>query len=341
MPDVTQDALDTIFLEARTRNGWQAKPMPQALLEEIWNLARMGPTSANCQPLRVVFVSSEAAKQKLAPALSASNRAKTMSAPVTALFAYDLAFYELLPKLFPHDQSARSWFAGNEKTIQETAFRNGSLQGAYLMIVARGLGLDCGPMSGFDAAKLNAAFFPDGRYKSNFLCNIGYGDHSKLFNRSPRLAFEEVYRKLIAESPDAHTLHYNLGLICFKLGRMEDAESAFLKALELTQGNPKIHFYLGSIYERLQRYTTVPSPYTREHAEGFIEKSRGWWESGSEATWAIRDGDDVGPSGEAPDDVNHLVRRGAELSAWSHLDRTSAIDLPRIASIHQIKEVHG
>ena len=194
MPDVTQDALDTIFLEARTRNGWQAKPVPQALLEEIWNLARMGPTSANCQPLRVVFVSSEAAKQKLAPALSASNRAKTMSAPVTALFAYDLAFYELLPKLFPHDQSARSWFAGNEKTIQETAFRNGSLQAAYFMLAARAKGLDCGPMSGFDQAKVNAAFFADSTYRVNFICNLGYGTDEKLFPRSPRLAFKEACR---------------------------------------------------------------------------------------------------------------------------------------------------
>jgi 3-hydroxypropanoate dehydrogenase len=194
MPKVNQQALDTMFLDARTRNGWQPKPVPEVLLEEIWNLARMGPTSANCQPLRVVFVSSVAAKQKLAPALSASNRAKMLTAPVTALFAYDLAFYELLPKLFPHDQSARSWFAGNEQTIQETAFRNGSLQAAYFMLAARAKGLDCGPMSGFDQAKVNAAFFTDSTYRVNFICSLGYGTDEMLFPRSPRLAFGEACR---------------------------------------------------------------------------------------------------------------------------------------------------
>ena len=194
MPDVTQDALDTIFLKARTRNGWQPKAVPRALLEEIWNLARMGPTSANCQPLRVVFVTSEEAKQKLAPALSASNRAKMVTAPVTALFAYDLAFYELLPKLFPHDLSARSWFAGNERTIQETAFRNGTLQAAYFMLAARAKGLDCGPMSGFDQALVEAAFFAGSTYRVNFICSLGHGTDEKLFPRSPRLAFEDACR---------------------------------------------------------------------------------------------------------------------------------------------------
>lgn len=194
MPKVNQQALDTLFLEARTRNGWQAKPVPRALIEEIWNLARMGPTSANCQPLRVVFVTTEAAKQKLSPALSGGNRAKTMAAPVTAILAYDLAFYELLPKLFPHEPTARSWFAGSERTIQETAFRNGTLQAAYFMLAARACGLDCGPMSGFDQDKVNAAFFPDSTYRVNFICSLGYGTDEKLFPRSPRLAFEDACR---------------------------------------------------------------------------------------------------------------------------------------------------
>ncbi|MEZ5922822.1 MAG: malonic semialdehyde reductase [Hyphomicrobiaceae bacterium] len=194
MPKLTDKALDILFLEARTQNDWRRKKVPPELLEEIWNVARMGPTSANCQPLRIVFVSSKEAKKKLSPALSGGNREKTMKAPVTALFAFDLAFYELLPRLFPHDQSARSWFAGNEKTIQETAFRNGTLQAAYFMLAARAKGLDCGPMSGFDQAKVNEVFFPEGTHKVNFICNLGYGTGEKIFPRSPRLAFAETAR---------------------------------------------------------------------------------------------------------------------------------------------------
>ena len=192
MPKLTPKALDLLFLEARTRNGWRKKKVPPELLKEIWDIARMGPTSANCQPLRVVFVASEAAKARLSPALSGGNRKKTMAAPVIALFAYDLAFYELLPRLFPHDQTARSWFADKEQTIQETAFRNGTLQAAYFMLAARAKGLDCGPMSGFDQAKVNAAFFPEGTQKVNFICSLGYGTDENLFPRSPRLAFEEA-----------------------------------------------------------------------------------------------------------------------------------------------------
>lgn len=194
MPKLTPSALDLLFMEARTRNGWRKKKVPTALLEEIWNIARMGPTSANCQPLRVVFVTSKEAKKKLAPALSGANREKSMKAPVTALFAHDLAFYELLPRLFPHDQTARSWFAGNEQTIEETAFRNGSLQAAYFMLAARAKGLDCGPMSGFNQEKVNEIFFPRGTHKVNFICNLGYGTDDDLFPRGPRLTFAEAAR---------------------------------------------------------------------------------------------------------------------------------------------------
>ncbi len=186
--------LDRLFRSARTHNGWQDKPVTDDQLREIYELMKWGPTSANSSPARIVFVRTREGKEKLRPALSNGNTEKTMTAPVTAIVAYDTQFYELLPKLFPHDQTAKSWFSGEgrEAVSATTAFRNGSLQGAYLIIAARALGLDVGAMSGFDNAKVDEAFFPDGRYKSNFLCNIGYGDHSKLFNRSPRLSFEEA-----------------------------------------------------------------------------------------------------------------------------------------------------
>jgi 3-hydroxypropanoate dehydrogenase len=184
-------SLDLLFRTARTHNAWQPKPVPESLLREIYDMAKMGPTSANCSPMRIVFVSTPAGKERLKPALSAGNLDKTMAAPATAIIANDLAFYEELPRLFPH-ADARSWFAGNEALIATTAMRNGTLQGAYLMLAARALGLDCGPMSGFDNAKVDAEFFPDGRVKSNFLCNLGYGDPSKLFPRSPRFEFDEV-----------------------------------------------------------------------------------------------------------------------------------------------------
>lgn len=192
MTELDQKALDLIFLKARTRNGWQNKPVPESLLRRIYDVAILGPTSANTLPLRIVFVSSSAAKKKLHPALSAGNQAKVMQAPVTAIFAYDLQFYDLLSKTFPHEPDARSWFAGNDAVVQETAFRNGTLQAAYFMIAARAHGLDCGPMSGFDQGKVNAEFFPDGRYKSNFICSLGYGTEERLFPRSPRLTFEET-----------------------------------------------------------------------------------------------------------------------------------------------------
>lgn len=192
MSELTQDALDQIFLNARTRNGWQDKPLPDKLLREIYDIARMGPTTANSQPQRIVFVVSPQAKAKLSPALSEGNRDKTMQAPAVAIFAYDLQFYDLLPKVFPHNQEARSWFVGKDAHIKETAFRNGSLQAAYFMVAARAKGLDCGPMSGFDQAMVNQAFFPDGRWKANFICSLGYGTDERLFARSPRLSFEEA-----------------------------------------------------------------------------------------------------------------------------------------------------
>lgn len=186
-------ALDTIFLKARTYNDWSDKPVPASLLEEIWNIARMGATSANCSPARIVFVTSTAAKEKLRPCLMKGNVDKTMAAPATAIIGYDREFYEKLPQLFPHTD-ARSWFAGNDALIEETAFRNGTLQGAYLMIAARALGLDCGPMSGFDKDMVDKAFFAGTTVRSNFLCSIGYGTEKDLFPRSPRLTFAEACR---------------------------------------------------------------------------------------------------------------------------------------------------
>ncbi|HVM92974.1 MAG TPA: malonic semialdehyde reductase [Terriglobales bacterium] len=188
---LSEDGLDLLFRQARTQNGWQAKPVPEELLRRVYELTKYGPTSANSSPARFVFLGSPAAKERLRPALSAGNLEKTMAAPVTAIVAYDVEFHEKLPALFPH-KDMRSVFAGKEKLIEETAFRNGTLQGGYFILAARALGLDCGPMSGFDAAKVNAEFFPDGKWKANFLCNLGYGDHSKLFPRNPRLSFEEA-----------------------------------------------------------------------------------------------------------------------------------------------------
>ena len=188
LPD---DGLDLIFREARTQNAWTDQPVGEVLLEAVYDLAKWGPTSANCSPMRVIFVVGKEAKERLRPCLIPGNVDKTMAAPATAIVAYDTRFHEHLPKLFPHTD-AKSWFDGNDALIEQTAFRNSSLQGAYLMIAARALGLDCGPMSGFDAAKLNAEFFPDGRFKANFLCNIGHGDSEGLFPRSPRFDFDDV-----------------------------------------------------------------------------------------------------------------------------------------------------
>ena len=191
MANLNKDALDQIFVEARTRNGWQDKAVPQALLHEIYDIAKMGPTSLNMQPQRIVFVTSAAAKEKLKPALAEGNLAKTMKAPVVAIFAYDTKFFDLLAQVIPHVPNARAWFA-DAPDVEWTAFRNATLQAAYFMIAARAKGLDCGPMSGFDNAKLNAAFFPDGRFKSNFICSLGYGTDENLFPRSPRLTFAEA-----------------------------------------------------------------------------------------------------------------------------------------------------
>lgn len=184
-------ALELLFRNARTHNGWQDRPVGEDLLRAVWDLAKMGPTSANCSPARIVFVVSVAAKDKLKACLAPANVEKTMAAPATAIIGHDLAFYERLPELFPHTD-ARAWFVGNQPLIESTAFRNGTLQGAYLILAARALGLDCGPMSGFDNAKLDQAFFAGTTIKSNFLCNLGYGDRAKLYPRAPRLAFAEA-----------------------------------------------------------------------------------------------------------------------------------------------------
>jgi len=184
-------ALDRIFRQARTHRSWNGDAVSDVVLQAVYELARMPPTSGNCSPMRVLFLKSRAAKERLQPALDKGNVKQTMSAPVTAIIAYDLQFYELLPRLSPHND-ARSWYAGKDELIRTTAFRNGSLQGAYLILAARALGLDCGPMSGFDNAKVDAEFFPDGRWKSNFLCNLGYGDGLSLKPRAPRLDFDEA-----------------------------------------------------------------------------------------------------------------------------------------------------
>lgn len=186
-----KSALATLFTEARTHNGWLNKPVSDDQIRQIFDLAKWGATSANCSPARIVFVKSAEQKEKLVTCMAPGNQDKVRTAPVTAIIGMDLAFYEQLPKLFPHTD-ARAWFVGNQPLIEATAFRNSSLQGAYLMLAARSLGLDCGPMSGFDPDKLNAAFFAGSTVKANFVCSIGYGDASKLFPRSPRFAFEEA-----------------------------------------------------------------------------------------------------------------------------------------------------
>jgi len=188
---LNQQALDQLFLQARSHNGWQDKPVTDEQLREIYALARMGPTSANSCPVRIVFVKSAAAKEKLKSCLDAGNVNKSMTAPVVAIIGMDLEFYEQLAKLFPHTD-AKSWFVGKPEKIRDTAFRNSSLQGAYFIMAVRSLGLDAGPMSGFNSDKLNEIFFPDGKIKSNFICAIGYGDKSRLHPRGPRLEFDEA-----------------------------------------------------------------------------------------------------------------------------------------------------
>ena len=188
---ISQEALDQLLREARTHSAWLPEPVPVDLLHKAYELARLGPTSANGSPARFVFLTTPGAKARLKPVLAPGNVDKTMAAPVTVIVAWDTEFHENLPRLFPQ-ADVRSYFVGNKPLIEENAFRNSSLQAAYFILAARALGLDCGPMSGFDADKLNAEFFPDGKWKVNLLCNLGYGDPGKLIPRNPRLNFEEV-----------------------------------------------------------------------------------------------------------------------------------------------------
>lgn len=191
---VPDSALDLLWRSARSQNGWLTTPVTDDQLRAVYDLTKWGPTSVNCQPQRIVFVRSDAGKARLRPALAAGNVDKTMSAPVVAILGYDRAFYDRLPALFPHNQTARSWFAGPDKVrhAEETAFRNATLQAGYFMLAARALGLDCGPMSGFDTTMVDAEFFAGTSVKSNMLCGLGYGDPAKIFPRSPRLSFDEA-----------------------------------------------------------------------------------------------------------------------------------------------------
>lgn len=191
MSKIDQSALDQLFFKARTANGFVDKPVPEALLREVYDIAKMGATSMNTQPTRYVFLNSAQARARLLPALSPGNLEKTKVAPVTVIVATDTRFFEHMPQIW-HEPNARAMFEGNVPMAQATATRNGTLGGAYFMIAARALGLDCGPMSGVDLAKVNAEFFADGRYQTNFLINLGYGDDSLLFARNPRLTFEQA-----------------------------------------------------------------------------------------------------------------------------------------------------
>jgi len=206
---LSEEGQDLLFRNARTHNAWLDKPVSEETLRQLYELMKWGPTSANCSPARILFLRTPEAKQRLLPTLAPGNMDKTMKAPVTAIIGYDAKFYDLLPKLFPH-ADARAWFADKPELAEVTARRNSSLQGAYFIIAARALGLDCGPMSGFDHAKVDHEFFPgsvargefgqeyfpDSHTKTNFLCNLGYGDPAKLFPRSPRLDFDEACQLL-------------------------------------------------------------------------------------------------------------------------------------------------
>ena len=184
--------LDLLFREARSQNSWKDEPVSDETIQALYDVLKFGPTSANSSPARFVFVRTKEGKERLAPALSSGNMAKTMAAPLTAIVAYDPKFFEKLPKLFPHNSDAMNWFTSNDSLAATTAFRNGTLQGAYLMIAARSLGLDVGGMSGFDNAKVDAEFFAYNGWRSNFLVNIGHGDPEGVFARSPRLDFDEA-----------------------------------------------------------------------------------------------------------------------------------------------------
>lgn len=186
-------SLDILFRTARSHSYWLDRTVSNEHLQQIYELMKFGPTTANSCPARLVFVKSLVAKQRLIPCLNEGNVRKSMEAPVVAIIGMDMEFYEKLPVLYPH-QDARSWYAGKPDKIEENAFRCSSLQGAYFMLAARSLGLDCGPMGGFEADKINTAFFPEGKVKVNFICALGYGDHSKLHPRNPRLPFAEVCR---------------------------------------------------------------------------------------------------------------------------------------------------
>ena len=189
---LTQTALDQLYLDAHTASSFLPQPVPADVLQQIYDLAKMGPTSMNTQPARFVFLTTPEAKARLLPALSPGNVEKTRVAPVTVIVAMDTRFFEHLPQTFPNNPNARAVFEGNEALIHDTAFRNSSLTGAYFILAARALGLDCGPMSGFDSAKLNAEFFPDGRYRANFLINLGVADRTKFHPRNPRLTFAQA-----------------------------------------------------------------------------------------------------------------------------------------------------
>jgi 3-hydroxypropanoate dehydrogenase len=193
---LTSESLDILFRKARTHRAWLPKPVTDDLLRQLYDLMKWGPTSANCCPVRTLFLRTPEAKQRLLPTLSPGNVDKTMKAPVTAVIAHDLRFYDQLPKLSPQNPRVREEFANSPQLADTTAFRNGTLQGAYFILAARSLGLDCGPMSGFDNARLDAEFFSAGNVKSNFLCNLGYGDPSKLSPRASRLNFDEACQLL-------------------------------------------------------------------------------------------------------------------------------------------------
>jgi nitroreductase len=195
MNDMVLDvgALDILFREARSFSYWQDKPVSEQQCRELYDLMKMGPTAANSCPARIVFVQSEAAKARLKPCLDEGNIDKSMSAPVVAIIAMDMEFYEQLGKLFPHTD-AKSWYVGKPEKIEKVAFMNSSLQGAYFIMAARSIGLDCGPMSGFNGDMLNEEFFPDGKWRVNFICAIGYGNRDKLYPRGPRLDFTEACR---------------------------------------------------------------------------------------------------------------------------------------------------
>ena len=192
---LSQAAQDQLFLEARTRNAFSDKPVPEALIRRLYDLAKMGPTSGNVCPARFVFLTTPEAKARLAPLMSRANRSKNIGAAIQVIVAYDLAFADRIPELFPHNPGSADWFRA-PAVAEETAFRNGSLQGAYLILAARTLGLDAGPMSGFDRAGVDAEFFAGTSWRANFLCNIGYGTDEALFGRLPRLSFEDACRVL-------------------------------------------------------------------------------------------------------------------------------------------------